>query len=388
MRPILAAKVLLGGWLRTRPLAGPLSVQIGISDRCNQRCVMCWDHPPPERRVPGMHPASGRFMDLELFADLLADLQGLGVGKIRLIGRGEPLLHPRLPAILETVAASGLPLDITSNGRCLTPELARQLARHPGLKTLEVSLNAASGEVNRLVAGRPESGSDGEWNAMLNCLAEFHRHRPVTGRRPALHLSFVITRLNAHQVEDFAQLAAQLHAQQINYHMVQVHARSTDLLPTADQVRELEAALPRIGDFCRRHAIRHTLPIAVAMAQTRKEGGWSRRIHQQIPCYAGYYFAVILADGKVIGCCACDRALGNAAATPFSTIWHSRAYQAFRQQCFLLPRQQAPIAGCACYECGLARHNLSFHRVLHPWQAASLARAGGLYGLADLRQRF
>ena len=387
MRLIHVAKVLLGGWLRSRPLAGPLSVQIGISDRCNQQCVMCWDHPPPDRRIPGMHPSSGRFMDRELFADLVADLQQLGVGKIRLIGRGDPLLHPELPAILELLATSGLPFDITTNGRCLTPALAQQLAHHPGLKSLEVSLNAASGEINRLMAGRPVSGSD-DWQKMLACLAAFDRQRPAErNRRPALHLSFVITRHNVHQVEEFARLAGQLHAQQINYHMVQVHARSRDLLPTAEQVRELETLLPQVTAICRRHAIRHTLGLAVAMAKEQGKS-WSGRIHQRIPCYVGYYFAVILADGKVIGCCACDRALGNAATDTFSAIWRSAPYHAFRQQGFRLPQQREPLAGCACYDCGMARHNLSFHRILHPWRAANLARQEGLYGLADLRQRF
>jgi len=48
-------KVALGISTKNRTFGGPLWVQVGISNRCNYRCVMCWDHPSFDEK-DNLHP--------------------------------------------------------------------------------------------------------------------------------------------------------------------------------------------------------------------------------------------------------------------------------------------------------------------------------------------
>src|SRR5262245_5281265 len=93
------------GFMRGRAPAGPLHAQIGISDHCNHRCVMCWDHAPEDRNSEatavrfGFKPPD--FMSLSMFQSIVDDLHRLGTRRVDLVGRGEPLLNP---AVVDIVA--------------------------------------------------------------------------------------------------------------------------------------------------------------------------------------------------------------------------------------------------------------------------------------------
>lgn len=64
--------------------------------------VMCWDHPPAESENALISPKARfgqrrpRLMSLEMFTGVVDDLCELGTRRIEILGRGEPLMHPRL----------------------------------------------------------------------------------------------------------------------------------------------------------------------------------------------------------------------------------------------------------------------------------------------------
>jgi len=96
----LRARRLLDG---PRPPWGFKRINIGISDRCNHRCIMCSEHSSycadDGRRMAAADVLDERdfgLMDAQAYSDLIRDLVALGTREIELRGLGEPLLHPRL----------------------------------------------------------------------------------------------------------------------------------------------------------------------------------------------------------------------------------------------------------------------------------------------------
>jgi len=133
---------------RGRPLR---DLRLSVIDRCNLRCQYCL---PAE-----LFGDDFKFLPLEellSFDELTAIARAfvaLGVEKIRLTG-GEPLLRPKLPALITRLRAldPALDLALTTNGHRLA-KLAAPL-RDAGLNRVNVSLDALDPRVAEAMAGR------------------------------------------------------------------------------------------------------------------------------------------------------------------------------------------------------------------------------------------
>jgi GTP 3',8-cyclase len=108
------------------------SVRISLTDRCDLACVYC----RPSRKDGYVE---GR-LDDDAWKAMIRALVTAGVRRVRITG-GEPLLHPRVSALIAFVADLGVDdLALTTNATRLA-ELAHPL-RAAGLRRLTVSLDS------------------------------------------------------------------------------------------------------------------------------------------------------------------------------------------------------------------------------------------------------
>lgn len=89
-----------------------VSVQIEISNTCNERCIHCY--------IP--HENKTTHLDIGLLKELLSACQDLGVITVLLTG-GEPMMHPRFVEILNLVSKYDFEVKILSNLTLLTNEI-------------------------------------------------------------------------------------------------------------------------------------------------------------------------------------------------------------------------------------------------------------------------
>jgi MoaA/NifB/PqqE/SkfB family radical SAM enzyme len=177
----------------------PTSLGFGPTFACNNRCRMCYNVP---RRQAGYHAElEPAFYDgvRESFLPYLRDLL--------VSGPGEPLLaKPFVKFLVETEweRYPDLSIQLTSNGRLLTPELVERLYGVP-FRLFLVSLNAASPETYKLVAG--QDAFDRVIQNVLHLRGVLHQFRR---RRPLLHLSFVLIRSNYRELGQFLELVKRL----------------------------------------------------------------------------------------------------------------------------------------------------------------------------------
>lgn len=131
----------------------PRSVRVSVTDRCDFACTYC-------RPSHGDGYAEGRLSDDE-WGTMFDALRRAGVRRVRLTG-GEPLVHPRIVAIVEQLAAAGFDdVALTTNASQLE-RLAEPL-RRAGLHRINVSLDTLDpdrfraitrgGELDRVLAG-------------------------------------------------------------------------------------------------------------------------------------------------------------------------------------------------------------------------------------------
>ncbi len=370
------AKIALGARARHDVYTGPLYVQVGVVNTCNYRCQFCWDHPSyvaeGELHPDGVAQAYYRahpeidydraHMDWDMYVDLVDDLHVLGTRKIKFIGRGEPFAHRRFLDMVAYAKQRGFNCSTTTNGALITEQDVEALLRL-GLDEIFVSVNAASPETYNTVHLRTPPAAFDRIKHTLQLLSSAKARRGTP--RPFVHLSFVIQSNNYFEMPDMVRLAHEVGAQRVAFNRISVYPGTLFLLLTPAQDREIrEHHLIAAERLAAEFSIETNADDFRGRPNSAQR---SRAIHSVIPCYAGAYFSLILADGTVNPCCECLRSMGSLREQRFKDIWRGAAYRRFRGEARALPAAGRELPGCRCYNCGLATHNLSLHKFIHPF---------------------
>jgi MoaA/NifB/PqqE/SkfB family radical SAM enzyme len=339
------------------PSRGPRLVQIGITEACNYRCLMCPYHNP---EVNCRHRESEQpRMSYELFARLLVRLRRMGTQAVDLCGNGEPLTHPEAMEMIALAREMGFTLTLATNAALLTKERARRLVEL-GLRRMHVSVNAGSDETYaRTHPGTPP----GTFSRIIGRLREMADYADETARRRIdVEFSAVLTRLNMHELDAMVEAA---HAARANWFMlIQMGPvkGQPDLLPSPEEWPAIRRNIRQARALADRLGIKHNL--AQLDATATAEG--TRSIYETVPCYIGYEFALILGGGEVVFCCHCDRSLGDLNKEDFEQVWRSETYREARRRAMAMPLTKEALWDCGCfYACSHVWANLDVHRRLH-----------------------
>jgi MoaA/NifB/PqqE/SkfB family radical SAM enzyme len=123
---------------------GPFHVVVGLTSRCNLRCVGCRYHSVfAQRQKITDETLTDEYLPFETMETLCLDLRRLRCSALLLMGEGEPLLHPRILDIVSLVKGMGFHATIITNGTLLTEEMLEGFIKR-GLDCLQVSLWAGS----------------------------------------------------------------------------------------------------------------------------------------------------------------------------------------------------------------------------------------------------
>jgi uncharacterized Fe-S cluster-containing radical SAM superfamily enzyme len=122
----------------------PSQIIVDVTEVCNLACIHC---PHPAFKTSEHYKA--RYQSAELNEKLVAEVRAHGAGHtqyIRYTGEGEPLIHPRLPEMLDyAVKHSGVTVSLTTNGTLLNAaRIERVLAT--GVHLIDISLDAHTPE--------------------------------------------------------------------------------------------------------------------------------------------------------------------------------------------------------------------------------------------------
>lgn len=178
-------------WLRRRAsdLPGPAALSVETTVRCNLRCPMC-------PRTGQGYPMAD--MPEEILWPLLSEHAALGGDYVYLYGLGEPLMDPRIFAVLERCRALGLGTIVSTNGTFLDEGRRRSLLE-VGCDHLIVSIDAVRDETYQTY--RP-GGRLREVEAGVEALA---REKRAAGVRMDLVVQLVRLKGNRGEEEDFVQ---------------------------------------------------------------------------------------------------------------------------------------------------------------------------------------
>ncbi len=280
-----------------RDLSYPVSVELSLTNRCNQNCLWCSDRDLRER--------SPDALTLENLKELFADLARGGARGVTIEGGGEPTLSPFFAEAVAEALNQGLAVGLITNGLDLfgpgrDPDLYKRF------EWIRVSLDAA--DRRQYLRTKGVDGFD-RVLANLAALAE-------SCRESTLGVGYVLTNQND-EPDRLQDLVLTLRSLGLNYLQVR---------PVVDHP-ELVSRLPL--DFLKKFATPDFSVNLAALTDNAASGNLG------LPCLAHSLSVVIGADGVVWLCGRLNadpaaRPIGDLTAHGFQYIWHGpeRARQA------------------------------------------------------------
>ncbi len=357
------------GILDRRVHTGPWTVQIDLTNRCNNDCIACWCNSPllgDKGMPPALRDAS---LPWDKLAAIVDELSALGVRSIYFTGGGEPFMHPRILDLIGLIKGKGIHLDMSTNFTLVDEKTAGELVRL-GLDHLNLSLWAGSPEV---YAVQHPNKPPGTFERMTGIVDHIVRLKKERGRTvPGLGMYNVINVHNYRDVRNMLEYAFRHRMDHVHYTFVDtVPGRTDHLALDAGQLGELHEqarALPHLAEEWTRRF--HHRPGLVGfetfLARTTGSGAakadYDHDLLAALPsCYAGWSFARILANGDVNSCLKSFKIpVGNVHREDFTGIWFGKAQEEFRRHTidyrpddpyFLDMGNDAATPGQGCRKC-------------------------------------
>jgi MoaA/NifB/PqqE/SkfB family radical SAM enzyme len=305
-----------------------LAFQIQITSRCNLRCPHCPKNIFASEWVDGD-------MDLATYHAVAAAFPYLK--QVYIDAWGEPLLHPGFWEMVDIARAAGCSVGVTTNGTLIDEEVARRLARK--VEVVGISIDGATAATYESI--RPGA----KFEDVVERVRALTTARNRFGSRglPLVSLLFLKTRRNLHELPAILDLAAELGADEViasNLTFVpkpgleyqkaySLQDPSPEYLAILDQARQRAKSL---GLSLRIYPLQ---PKRVAYCEARPleelhitwDGYVSPCVYLSLPVKGDFITKVH--EGET--CRIPVTRFGNLKETSLLEIWHSEAYQKFRE---------------------------------------------------------
>ncbi|NTV23988.1 MAG: radical SAM protein [Nanoarchaeota archaeon] len=335
----LAQAKIAAGIMDRKVYNGPWEVQIDLTNTCNNDCIGCWCHSPLLGELAMSPEQKKKRLTFDTARQLIDDLHAMGTRYIYFTGGGEPFMHPNALEVIEYVKHKGMITDMSTNFTLINEEKARRLVK-AGMDHMNISLWAGSGYSYAATHPNKEEKDFDRLIAMLRYLAD--QKRKLGRNRPQVHIYNVISTKNYMDFENMIEIAYIARVNGIDFTPTDVVPGKTDSLmlsrEQADELRQKVEAVPSLMqkmekkyhhkiDFRgRQHFIRRLSNLGVS------HGEYDSNIIGTMPCYAGYTFLRILADGNVNSCLKSVRIpVGNINEKSIRDIWHGAKQEEFRK---------------------------------------------------------
>ncbi len=371
---------------------GPEFAQIDLTNNCNNNCIGCWCNSPllGEKKID---PAVKRqTIPHKRVIKLIDELRRSGTTHIYYAGGGEPFMHPEIMDILRHTKKRGLTCYVNTNFTLLDAQRIRLLAEL-GVDHLTVSVWAGSPKTYALTHPGQSEETFLRIKDMLMLLNRLKNTSPV------IKLYHVVFNMNYQDIHAMVDLAVETRCETVEFTVIDTIPGKTDTLLLNEQERQsLLARLNTIKEWYGREGKNTVQLLGLEQFMRRvsncdaKTAEYDSDIIGTTPCYAGWGFVRILADGNVNSCLKSHRfPTGNILAQDFRSVWNGSLQKHFREKTrrfdpcdpFFSLIGNDPNASMGCYKsCDNIGHNMNMHGKLTSLSQLEKNILRGIAGIA------
>lgn len=360
-----SAKI-VAGIVSRRVLTGPHSVQVSIVDACNYRCIMCWEHSSEldgwgaddlARDYHDQKAFKSTVMNFELYKSFVASLRRTGTRQLGLSGIGEPLLYKQIVEAVAYAKEQGMSTWITTNGSRLNQELIEDLVK-AGLTDLSVSINAGARDEYRMVHTTSEDSGFDEIVENLVWLKEYKQKNAL--ELPRVSLSNVVSNVNSHRGLEMMETGVKVGAGNVSYRPIDAFTQAEKFALSEADISRLRQTFPAASELAGKHGIATNIDIFNDLLSLRESASIPA------PCFAGWLYPFVLANGDVTYCCVSREVIGNLNEQSFEEMWFARERKRLNDMALKIHKTQKPLPKSRCIGCEQMLANLKIYRRLWP----------------------
>jgi MoaA/NifB/PqqE/SkfB family radical SAM enzyme len=352
---------------------GPDVAQIDLTNNCNNDCIGCWCNSPLLEEKKISPEAKKQTIPFKKIVKLLDELCSMGTAGIYYAGGGEPFMHPQIMDILAYTKKKGFTCYVNTNFTLVDEKIVKKLI-HLKVDHLTVSVWAGSADVYAAV--HPNKNED-TFNTIKEMLALLNSTKK---KYPVVKLYNVILNLNYHDIEQMVALRDLTGSESLEFTVIDTVPGKTDALLLTEQDRcsllerckKLKLSFGPDQDKAKTRILNFEQFMRRLENTDAKSACYDSDIIDKFPCYAGWVFVRILADGSVNSCLKSHRfPVGNIHKENFSKIWNSALQRYFREKTGKVKKTgnffsligNDPEAAMGCYKsCDNIGHTMQMHK--------------------------
>lgn len=287
-------------WLKTGDCF-PIYVEIGLTNRCNHRCVFCaldWF----ERKTIDI--------DTEVMKRALRDMAACGVKSVMFAGEGEPLMYRDIAKLVPFAKQQGLDVAITTNGVLFDRKKLDAIL--PSLSWVRFSVDAGTPSTHKKI----HRGGQNDFEKVLANLREAVAIKRKKDLPVIIGVQFLLIPDNFDDLVPFITTFKEIGVDNVQIKPYSQHPLSKNrYLIEYAKYQQIEEEIKKFA----------TSEFQVIFRSQTAERLMKKRDYQE--CYGMPFFTLIEADGSLIPCMMFyqnpEFSYGNLNDNSFAAIWHS-----------------------------------------------------------------
>ncbi len=313
---------------------GPYTIQLDVTNRCNNDCIACWLHSPLLAKTGPNAKDRRAQLRFDLLRQMLDDAAAMGTRDIYMAGGGDPIVYPWLKETVEHAKSHGMTVAINTNF-ALADEAWCDWACEVGLDDMTISVWA--GSEHGYDATHPNKKPK-DFHTLKEKITYLNRRKRELGRGPTVKIYQVVSNLNWTEFDAMYDFVEETGSDAVEYTVVDTVPGYTDVLLFDDDSRReliarseaLQARLEARGEGHRLFGFDHWLRRIKTEGVT--EGLGDASIVHSFPCTIGWTFLRVMPDGKVTSCLKSHRIpIGNLNDERLITMWNNDRQRLFRR---------------------------------------------------------
>lgn len=178
--------------------AGPVSIELVPTERCNLNCLSCWRQGWDKKKLEERY--SQEMSDKRLLK-LIDEAAEIGVKEIAFVGGGEPLFRSITPKLIRKIKEYRMECDLVTNGALLTKELTEEMVKI-GVDRVKFSIDGVNVETHDYLRG-----VKGTFKKVMGNIEYFSKMKAsINTKNPRLLFNTVISKKNYKQLPDIVKL--------------------------------------------------------------------------------------------------------------------------------------------------------------------------------------
>ena len=159
-----------------------------VTNHCNDKCKFCANKKMTRRRG---------FIEPSIVTKVLNEAHALGTREVGFYATGEPLLNKEIFTYIREAKGVGFDYTYVTTNGALLDEVACDKLIDAGLDSIKFSINAGTRESYKLIHGRDD------FDTVIKNLKYVSDYRRKNNLKFKLFISFVVTNLTIHEIDDF-----------------------------------------------------------------------------------------------------------------------------------------------------------------------------------------